>query len=244
MSSLLDYLEQPMSDMKSCPKCGGAAILCEPNYADESVLVICSDCDHTSCSFTFGEFREGVDSAIDDWNSEPSFNPRQSEGYRLVKEFYGDRRAARSQVLLMDHIHQGIEILQRLGANPTTIEAYVVHPIFQADPELAAHVELCRGLDPMVVLLAMEYRNIANHFLSPKVRMNKWGPEAVEEIKLSPLSSVNEMLVADKVQNRKDFLAFHEGIHERTLELDYYFKYWLEALQITEEMYEELVKGL
>ena len=52
------------------------------------------------------------------------------------------------------------------------------------------------------------------------------------------------MLVADKVQNRKDFLAFHEGIHERTLELDYYFKYWLEALQITEEMYEELVKGL
>jgi len=52
------------------------------------------------------------------------------------------------------------------------------------------------------------------------------------------------MLVADKVQNRKDFLAYHKGTHARSDELDYYFKLWLRRLDISEERYQELVEGL
>lgn len=52
------------------------------------------------------------------------------------------------------------------------------------------------------------------------------------------------MLVADKVQNRKDFKRYHEGTHDRSRELAYYFDLWLTVLQISPERYEELIEGL
>jgi hypothetical protein len=52
------------------------------------------------------------------------------------------------------------------------------------------------------------------------------------------------MLIADKIQNRKDFELYHLGKHERSSELDSYFKNWLERLDITEEFYQETKKEL
>ena len=48
------------------------------------------------------------------------------------------------------------------------------------------------------------------------------------------------MLIADKIQNRKDFELYHLGKHERSSELEQYFKNWLERLNITEEFYQEI----
>lgn len=177
----------------------------------------------------------------------------QTVGYQFIKEFYNERRAERSQVFLMDHIHQGVEILRRLGADLQTQEAYAVHPIFQADAELQQLWTTAQDLDPIVVLFALEYRNIANNFLSEKISMptpvsamsiSNTGPKPAHPIKLSPIPQVNQMLVADKVQNRKDFLEYHKGSHARSVELDFYFRYWLEALNISEECYQELTKDL
>ena len=61
------------------------------------------------------------------------------------------------------------------------------------------------------------------------------------DIALSPLADVNAMLVADKVQNRKDFIAHHRATHPRSAELDCYFALWLERLGVTEARYAELV---
>ena len=47
------------------------------------------------------------------------------------------------------------------------------------------------------------------------------------------------ILIADKIQNRKDFELYHLGKHERSDELDSYFKNWLERLNISEEFYQE-----
>lgn len=58
-------------------------------------------------------------------------------------------------------------------------------------------------MDRRVMLLGMEYRSTANNYLSFK--------SATEQIKLSPITDVNHMLVADKVQNRKDFEIYHKG---------------------------------
>ncbi len=58
-------------------------------------------------------------------------------------------------------------------------------------------------VDRRVMLLGMEYRSTANNYLSFK--------SATEQIKLSPITDVNHMLVADKVQNRKDFEIYHKG---------------------------------
>ena len=52
------------------------------------------------------------------------------------------------------------------------------------------------------------------------------------------------MLIADKVQNRKDFLKYHYGTHKKSVELDIYFKNWLRALNVTEADYNFLIEGL
>lgn len=54
--------------IKPC-QCGGRAILSEPSYADESAMVVCENCDKVSESFPMGEYRDGLNAAIEDWNS-------------------------------------------------------------------------------------------------------------------------------------------------------------------------------
>lgn len=51
---------------------------------------------------------------------------------------------------------------------------------------------------------------------------------------------VQHMLIADKVQNRKDFECYHLGTHPRSAERLPYFKNWLEVLGISESRYQEL----
>ena len=47
------------------------------------------------------------------------------------------------------------------------------------------------------------------------------------------------MLIADKIQNRKDFQLYHLGTHTRSEQLDQYFKNWLEKLEVSEDFYNE-----
>ena len=126
----------------------------------------------------------------------------------------------------MQHIDEGIALLQWLGADPEAIRAYCLHPILQPDPELAT-VDLA-GLttDPVVMALAMEYRSVANAYLSPM------GARDPDDIRLSPLGAVNDMLRADKVQNYKVFLRYHAETHPRSAALQRYFQAWLARLGI------------
>lgn len=58
-----------MSEPKINPcKCGGKASVGLPCYVEESVLILCEQCDATSQSFTLGEQSEGISEAIRDWN--------------------------------------------------------------------------------------------------------------------------------------------------------------------------------
>lgn len=54
--------------LKPC-YCGSKALISLPNYADESAMVICDTCNNTSKSFPMGEYMEGVDAAVGDWNA-------------------------------------------------------------------------------------------------------------------------------------------------------------------------------
>jgi hypothetical protein len=62
---------------------------------------------------------------------------------------------------------------------------------------------------------------------------------SLDDIRLSPLKDVNDMLIADKIQNRKDFELYHLGTHDRSEQLDQYFKNWLEKLEVSEDFYNE-----
>lgn len=157
--------------------------------------------------------------------------------YRLVAAFYGSRRAERSGVSYMKHIDDGLAVLSALGASLDAKRAFCLHPIVQSDDDLALAPALLRrtpGLDPVAVLLAVEYRSVANEYLSHRVIAS------LDEIRLSPLADVQHMLVADKVQNRVDFERFHEGTHPRSKELADYFQNWLTRLGVSDARYQEL----
>lgn len=176
-------------------------------------------------------------------------------GYELISKFYGDRTAKRSGVPLINHINEGMFILDRIGAQDHVKEAFAIHPLVQADDDLKANFnDIVNGANGLpitasVIALAMEYRHVANNFLSDQVEV---GPDDMgrvsiypkKPLKLSPLDEVNQMLIADKVQNRKDFIRYHQATHARSRELTYYFDFWLKRLGVSEEQYQELTRDL
>lgn len=152
----------------------------------------------------------------------------QTIEYRAIEAMYGADCARRSGVPFMFHIDEGLAVLRDLGATDRARRAFCLHPLVQADADLQASYPRLDQLsgDPAVLLLALEYRNVANAYLSQRIVNN------VDEIALSPLPEVNDMLRADKVQNYKDFLAFHAETHPRRAELDAYFRRWLRRLDV------------
>jgi hypothetical protein len=161
--------------------------------------------------------------------------------YDAVKRFYGKRRAQRSGVLLMNHIDEGLVVLDEINASRLAKRAFCLHPLVQADGDLVKTFDSnsdLSGLDPRAVLLAMEYRWVANNYLSDQPS------RPPQEIQLSPLKDVNDMLIADKIQNYKDFLIYHLDSHPRSTRLDQYFRQWLERLGISKERFQEIGKLL
>jgi len=166
----------------------------------------------------------------------------QDDWYKQIEAHYGDETAKRSKIRLMDHINDGLIILDLLGASERAKQAYCIHPMTQSDSDLSEWFNGPDWLERLysadhnaeVIVLAMEYRSVANEYLSTREI------EDISEIRLSPLHEVNIMLVADKIQNRKDFEAHHKGTHARSDKLDQYFKNWLERLGISEGRYSEI----
>lgn len=152
--------------------------------------------------------------------------------YRAIEAFYGDARARRSGVLFMNHIDEGLFVLRRLDASDAARRAWCLHPIVQGDADLARAVRggALASFTNEVVVLVMEYRNIANRFLSPMEAHPGYAePGAIDR---SPLVEVDQMLVADKVQNYKDFRQHHRASHPRAARLELYFQRWLAALGV------------
>jgi len=153
--------------------------------------------------------------------------------YRAIQATYGTRAAERSGVLYMHHVDEGLAVLERIGATERARRAFCLHPLVQNDVDLARTYADVGSItdDPQVLTLALEYRNIANATLAHREIAS------AADIPLSPLPEVSQMLIADKVQNRKDFVLHHLGTHPRTALLDRYFHRWLERLGVSEEAF-------
>ncbi|QDJ96557.1 hypothetical protein Xoosp13_371 [Xanthomonas phage Xoo-sp13] len=167
-------------------------------------------------------------------NTIPTVVQNSHELY-LVQKYYDTQTAKRSGVPLINHIHEGISVMDYLGASINAMKAYALHPLLQTDESLLENYENLlydEQVDPICVVLCVEYRNIANQYLSRR----KIG--SLDDIKLSPLPDVNDMLRGDKAQNYKDFLIYHKGTHERSTELDLYFKNWITKLECWKAFYE------
>lgn len=163
----------------------------------------------------------------------------QTYAYQLIASFYGTDKTKRSQVPFIHHIHEGLVVLQELQTSLPTQEAYCLHPIFQSDETLMQYYQSdLSKISNETLILVMEYRSIANQYLSQRIIKD------ISEIKLSPLKEVNQMLIADKVQNYKDFVLYHQANHPRSKELTQYFHHWFDVLGIEETQYQFLVEQI
>ena len=149
----------------------------------------------------------------------------------------------------MSHIEEGALVLHLLyGHDAELQEAYCLHPIFQSDKSLAQFLSPSAPelacISPRALVLGMEYRRVANGYtIKHKVR-------SPENIEIGPLSSVHKMLVADKIQNKKDFIKYLHMKHDRPSyrkvsqrSVDY-FDSWLARLGISQEKYQEIAARL
>lgn len=158
----------------------------------------------------------------------------ESEEYKAIEEYYGNSRAKRSGVLLMNHIDEGLRVLTDLNSSEVAKRAFCIHPILQPDEVVGENIWLCERWDPVVVALAMEYRNKANKFLCrPENDYILASSNPLRELEKKVgniIPDVVDMLLADKIQNRKDFRLYHKGKHERSKQLSEYFDIWIEFL--------------
>jgi hypothetical protein len=152
----------------------------------------------------------------------------QTREYRAIARHFGGRRAARSGVLYMNHIDEGLAVLRDLRGTDRAMRAWCLHPMLQLDADLPGSYGDLSALsdDPAALVLAMEYRNVANACLSRRE------VASIDDIALSPLPEVGDMLRADKVQNYKDFLLHHAQTHPRAEALHRYFQQWLARLGV------------
>lgn len=161
----------------------------------------------------------------------------KSVEYGLVRAMYGRSVAGRSQKPLIDHIDEGLVILNCLGAQHRVCKAWCLHPLVQSDDDMAGYYSMTHDdVENDVLMLAMEYRYRANSWLSDKVFLNPQTNSC--EGRGHPqwsLRATKKMLIADKVQNYKDFCTYHQATHPRSRELNFYFLTWLDALQVTPE---------
>ncbi len=166
--------------------------------------------------------RHGVD-----WRLVGAFT--RTREYRAVAAALDRTWATRSGLHHMNHLDEGLAVLRDLGADDATWRAWCLHPLLQADDALAALADEAGALtdDVAVMLRAMEYRSVANAYLS---RREVRGPE---DVRRSPVAAVQDMLRADKVQNYKDFLLHHRGVHPRSEALERYFVTWLRRLEVS-----------
>ncbi len=155
---------------------------------------------------------------------------------KLIENFYRDKRAERTKIPLINHIYEGLEIMNSLEASELGKSAYCIHPMLQDTSALIENINYCfDNVNSDIIKLAIKYRLAANAFLC-KPTTDIYTKEAMinlmTSLELFSNQDLKDALIADKIQNRKDFLLYHYGTHPRSDELNEYFIKWLDVLDV------------
>jgi len=154
-------------------------------------------------------------------------NIKDSIEYKAIQEFYWDGKAKRSHIPFMNHIDEGLAVLERINASDRAKRAFCIHPIAQSYNDVSfSDVEE----------LAKEYTYFANKFLcTPETdhirSVEALGNHLFSDIDYLMCIDCRDMLIADKEQNQKDFIIHHYGTHPRYVQLCEYFNLWLVFLK-------------
>lgn len=147
--------------------------------------------------------------------------------YKAIANFYGKQVAERSQVPLINHIREGVQLLEEWKRSDLEMRAFCIHPLVQNDLQIISDKPISMGC----ISLAEEYRDKANAYLCRPENDHIWCRLALAEILQHISKPCAWMLLADKVQNQKDFRKYHWFTHPRAEQLERYFNLWIETLR-------------
>ena len=151
--------------------------------------------------------------------------------YADIMRHYGNEKAKRSQVPLMNHINEGLTILEYMGASESVLKAFCIHPLFQNNEVFLENYGRIFDYDPRVMVNVLEYRNKAKSYLCVSETYSNTESIIAHSVG-TMLINTRAMLIADKIQNKKDFMVHHYGTHPRSEQLLNYFNNWLKYLEI------------
>ena len=156
--------------------------------------------------------------------------------YETISKFYSDKRAKRSNVLLMNHINEGLHILIEMKRPLIEQKAFAIHPIVQNSENIDTSWSDAYEL-------ACEYKKVANSYLCRPENddINNLSDMYLKVGHMSLGCAYN--LLADKIQNQKDFLIYHSKTHNRKKELSVYFNNWITYLLDYIVKVEESISG-
>lgn len=148
--------------------------------------------------------------------------------YKVIRDFYGDTVAERSQVPLINHIREGVLLLEKWGCSDLETRAFCIHPLVQNNIPIVYNSN--KPISMGAFSLAEEYRDKANAYLCRPDSDHINDILELAEILQHMSKPCAWMLLADKVQNQKDFRKYHWFTHERGYQLEKYFNLWIETL--------------
>lgn len=144
------------------------------------------------------------------------------KAYQIISEYYGNKTTKRSGVKLINHIDEGLVILDTIGASDIVKDAYCLHPLLQSDEDFNKNKSMdFSGVPIEAIILTVEYRRVANSYLSTM---------DIKDFVGFTNNEIKQMLYADKIQNQRDFRLYHEFSHPRSNELKEYFDNWINKL--------------
>jgi len=158
--------------------------------------------------------------------------------YKVISKFYKGKSTSKG-IPYTNHIDEGIGHLENLHVDDTTINAFILHPFVQCvnlvgtygktlltEKELEKHINIFE-IEPDIAHELLLYRKYANSYLCRPETDDYAYHEAVAAVEgLEQYPNVVKMLIADKLQNFKDFLKYRQD-HPRKVPLTYYFRFWL-----------------
>lgn len=142
--------------------------------------------------------------------------------YAAIRDYYAGVTSARSGVKKINHIIEGMELLEAWDRPPIELQAFCLHPLVQMNvdsPKTPASP------------LALDYAIAEDKYLC-RPENDHIEDEVQLQDRIGNISeSVAWMLLADKVQNQKDFRKYHWFTHERAYQLEAYFNLWIKTLR-------------
>lgn len=162
----------------------------------------------------------------------------ESDAYRVIEHYYDNKKAKRSGIYYMNHIDEGLALFSAWFSENSIKDAYCLHPIYQDNIDAVTKLSfMSDAYSKEITKLAHDYAIAANSYL-PK----KGSPQDVPTLNYK----LKTMLIADKIQNRKDFELYNQN-HPNYKDLALYFRRWFDILDISEKEYEKwknyLIRG-